>query len=259
MDENSFYIENIVLAHRFYANPQWVSYEYVKARPRHGLVYVLDGSAVYEMNDGSVITAQKDDLLYMPEGTLYLTRSQDEGFLHLTINFKMRGSITLPRHRHCAENERTRRDMLRLVSEWSHRDQFYREKCIGMLYLLLCSQLEICQHNVPIAAEKIRNAIQALNFENNPSPSVASLAASCEMSEQYFRRLFQQVYGISPLNYMTQRRIGYACDLLQSTNISVEQVCFASGYQDPAYFSRIFKKVTGLSPSSYRSRSITES
>ena len=208
MDENSFFIENIVLAHRFYANPQWVSYEYVKARPRHGLIYVLDGSAAYEMNDGSVITAQKDDLLYMPEGTLYLTRSQEEGFLHLTINFKMRGSITLPRHRHCAENERT---------------------------------------------------IQALNFETNPFPSVASLAASCEMSEQYFRRLFQQVYGISPLNYMTQRRIGYACDLLQSTNISVEQVCFASGYQDPAYFSRIFKKVTGLSPSSYRSRSITES
>ena len=133
MDENSFFIENIVLAHRFYANPQWVSYEYVKARPRHGLIYVLDGSAAYEMNDGSVITAQKDDLLYMPEGTLYLTRSQEEGFLHLTINFKMRGSITLPRHRHCAENERTRRDMLRLVSEWSHRDQFYREKCIGML------------------------------------------------------------------------------------------------------------------------------
>ena len=214
MDENSFFIENIVLAHRFYAHPRWVSYEYVKARPRHGLVYVLDGSAVYEMNDGNVIKAVKDDLLYMPEGTLYLTRSQEEGFLHLTINFKMRGSIPLPRHRHCAENERTRRDMIRLVNEWSRREQCYREKSIGMLYLLLCSQLEICQNSIPIAAEKIRNAILALNVENNMFPSVASLASSCGMSEPYFRRLFQQVYGISPLNYMTQRRIGYACDLL---------------------------------------------
>lgn len=260
MNDNNFEIESIVLAHRFYARPHWISYEYVRQRPCHGLVYVLEGSAEYELNDGNIITANKDDILYMPEGTPYLTRCREEGFLHMTINFKMRGSISLPLCRPCSENETTRRDMARLVSEWTQRQLCYREKSIGMLYLLLSTQIEYVQGSmVPASAEKIGKAIELLNAETGNIAKVSDLASACGMSETYFRRLFRQVYGVSPQVYLTQRRIAYACDLLNSTRISIEQVSYASGYQDPAYFCRIFKKVMGVSPSAYRMQLETHS
>ncbi|WP_375791535.1 helix-turn-helix transcriptional regulator [Microbulbifer hydrolyticus] len=46
--------------------------------------------------------------------------------------------------------------------------------------------------------------------------------------------------------------IEHACDLLDCTDLSVGEIAFQLGYDDPLYFSRVFKRVIGLSPSSYR-------
>lgn len=177
----------------------------------------------------------------------------------MTVNFNMHGSISLPRCRNCAENSRTRRDMAKLVEEWSRRQPFYAERCIGLLYLLICGEIDTVREKSGRSSEKLQNAISLLGKSYRQEISIPMLAESCGMSEVYFRRLFFKAYGMSPLEYITYLRISYASELLKNTNFSIESICYECGYRDPAYFCRVFRKSTGLSPSVYRNSETLES
>jgi len=259
MSESSFVIEGISLAHKYRAPMHWYSSEYARERPRHGIIYVLEGSALYEMQDGSSFTARKDDILYMAKGEKYLTRCPEEAFVHMTINFNMQGSIDLPRCRHAESGEKTRSEISRIVNEWNSRSPYYREKSTGLLYLLLTAQLDINQHSIGDKQSKLDRAIEILSRDYSQNISVAQLAESCGISETYFRKLFQRVYGVSPMAYLTNRRISYARELLVNTGLSVEDISYDSGYRDPAYFCRIFRKICGMSPSEYRAEAVSAS
>ena len=259
MKESDFLIESISLAHRYRAPMDWYSSEYARPRPRHGLIYVLEGSALYEMSDGTSFTAGKDDIIYMPKGEKYLTHCPDEAFLHMTINFNMQGSLTLPRIRHSESGEKTKSDFSRIVTEWNSRSPNYRQRCIGLLYLLLTSQLDINHRSIGEKQHQLANAMEILSRDYSQNISVSMLAESCGISETYFRKLFQRVYGLSPMDYITNQRISYARELLTNTGLSVEDISYDSGYKDPTYFCRIFKKATGMSPSEYRAEAVSAS
>ena len=52
--------------------------------------------------------------------------------------------------------------------------------------------------------------------------------------------------------YFIHLKIRKACELLDQTELTVQEIAVAIGYDDPYYFSRIFKKIQGVSPSAYR-------
>ena len=81
--------------------------------------------------------------------------------------------------------------------------------------------------------------------------SVARLSELCGMSEVYFRRLFLSFFGVSPKEYIIQKRIDYAKSLLRSGNFSVSKAAELCGYSEPCHFSREFAKRVGIPPSKY--------
>ena len=81
--------------------------------------------------------------------------------------------------------------------------------------------------------------------------TVCELAAMCGISEVYFRRLFLNTFGISPKEYIIQKRIEYAKDLLLSGDFSVSEISRMCGYTEPCHFSREFSKRVGTSPNQY--------
>ena len=54
-------------------------------------------------------------------------------------------------------------------------------------------------------------------------------------------------------DYVNSYRIARARALLQHSDMSVTEIAFATGFNEPAYFSRMFRKVTGKPPRSFRS------
>ena len=54
------------------------------------------------------------------------------------------------------------------------------------------------------------------------------------------------------MSYFNQLRIQKACELLDFTDMKINQVCFKIGIDDPYYFSRLFKQVMGCSPREYQ-------
>lgn len=65
---------------------------------------------------------------------------------------------------------------------------------------------------------------------------------------------FKSFTGHSPLQYFNLMKIRCACQLLDSTPLTISQVSLKLGIEDPYYFSRLFSKTMGLSPKAYRTR-----
>ena len=80
---------------------------------------------------------------------------------------------------------------------------------------------------------------------------VNEIASEGAFSKHHFIRQFKKVYGKTPYNYLKQVRIQKACELLESTR-TVQEVCFAVGYDSLSSFSGLFKRATGSTPSDYQ-------
>lgn len=83
---------------------------------------------------------------------------------------------------------------------------------------------------------------------SDPTISVQRLAKICLMSETYFRKLFKEYCGCSPLDYINQCRLNYAIDLLKTKYYTVAEVSDKCGFSTPYYFSSFIKKKNGHSP-----------
>lgn len=88
------------------------------------------------------------------------------------------------------------------------------------------------------------------NFHRDISLEEVSRATG--LSPQYFSRFFKEETGENFIDYLTRVRITEAKRLLKDQKLSIKEVSYQVGYNDPNYFSKIFKKVTGLSPSGFK-------
>lgn len=87
-----------------------------------------------------------------------------------------------------------------------------------------------------------------------PDLSLAQVAQAAGLSPNYFSSLFRREVGCTFGEYLTEKRINRARELLRSTALRTAQVGRAVGYQDPHYFSNLFRRTQGCTPREYRSR-----
>ena len=73
-------------------------------------------------------------------------------------------------------------------------------------------------------------------------------------SYDYLRRLFKKELGITPHQYLTEKRLEAAANQLRdmpTTGNNIAEISHMCGFREPLYFSRMFKKKYGVSPSYY--------
>ena len=87
------------------------------------------------------------------------------------------------------------------------------------------------------------------NYQDNID--LEHISKQAFLSRFHFHRLFRQVYKKTPLQYVTQKRLDKAKDLL-SENKAVTEVCNEVGFESIGSFSVLFKKEIGFAPQYYR-------
>ena len=96
----------------------------------------------------------------------------------------------------------------------------------------------------------IRKGIDLL--EQDSDLSITEIAEQCGVSECYFRRLFQEYSGESPMNFRQKHRIEKSKQLLLSDeHYTVGEIAEMLGFSDIYHFSQTFKKLCGISPNRY--------
>ncbi|NMH24301.1 AraC family transcriptional regulator [Flavobacterium solisilvae] len=107
-------------------------------------------------------------------------------------------------------------------------------------------------NNSPIATSIsfIRNNIRE-------SINLKQLSEKACMSTTSFYRYFKRELGMSPIEYILNEKIKYAKKLLSNPNIQVNEVSYATGFEDCNYFIRLFKKYEGVTPKQYQLMNFT--
>lgn len=73
------------------------------------------------------------------------------------------------------------------------------------------------------------------------------------MCKSAFQRSYKETFGVTFIEDLTESRIAYAKMLLATTNLSVTEIAFQSGYKTYAHFTRQFRKKCNLTPTEFRS------
>jgi AraC-like DNA-binding protein len=81
---------------------------------------------------------------------------------------------------------------------------------------------------------------------------LSEVAKLIHLSNSAFCRFFKSKTRTTFSYFVNQARIGYACKLLQSNDLSISQICYECGFESYTYFSRTFKQFTKITPTAYR-------
>ena len=90
-----------------------------------------------------------------------------------------------------------------------------------------------------------------LNYDNS-ALSPESLADYVKISPNYLRSIFKEIQNQSLSNYINEYRFEKAKHLLESTHLSVNDICEKIGFVNTNYFYTSFKKYHGVSPTEWR-------
>ncbi len=82
--------------------------------------------------------------------------------------------------------------------------------------------------------------------------SVAEMAQSLYISQEYFTRLFSELIGKSPMVALIESRLQKAKQYLTGSDLTIKQIAEEIGYRDAFFFSRQFKKNFGITPLQFR-------
>lgn len=99
---------------------------------------------------------------------------------------------------------------------------------------------------VPLA-----RAIDFINERYAEQIQLGDVAEAAHVSTSYLSRLFSEHLHATFIDYLTELRIGKAESLIRDSRLSIKEIGYAVGYQDPNYFGKIFRKTTGVPPTSY--------
>lgn len=100
----------------------------------------------------------------------------------------------------------------------------------------------------------VKRYIDANYMENI---TLNTLAEITHMNKFYLVHSFTKYTGLSPISYLTQKRIRVSMDLLASTDHSIAQIAIGVGFSSQSYFSHVFRKMLGITPVQYRKQNMT--
>ncbi len=100
--------------------------------------------------------------------------------------------------------------------------------------------------------ERIHYARDLLIKDVENPPDLVELARSVGLSRSKLHHNFRTVYGITPFDYLRNRRLEKAKISLDEGNLDVTEVAYSVGYSSLSHFTKVFKQYFGMLPSNYR-------
>lgn len=235
---------------------------YIATEPRNheSIFLVTNGTMVYE-KQGRKTIIKTGQIGYVERGSMDISAAYlCESVSYVASNFSFDNENlfpTLPFNSLCSRGyaynyEPLFQDALRY---YLLKSPGYRSLCNGLLMQII--GLLYNEHETHVDIFKKSNQIEAAllyltqNY-HSADLTISHLADVVAMSEKNFRRIFHEVYGQTPYQFLQKFRIDKAKILLSITTKNISDVAFECGFSDIYSFSHCFKKHTGISPSQYR-------
>ncbi len=226
--------------------------------------YILDGEGYLKIGKQEFFP-KPGQLFLMPEGAVqsFSTISANT-FLKYWCHFKVRtGNINLfsvintPCYIDVKDAAFVEQIFSRLLSLKENKGLLTKFRMNMELSSLLSYFLE----NIPESQISVNTSayfaplskiVEYIETHLSENITIRDLAKEIHLHPNSFTRLFKAHIGVTPIEYLLNKRIEKAKHLLSTTDISVQETASVAGFKDQFYFSKQFKKNVGYSPSEYK-------
>ena len=233
-------------------------------RNDYQLIYICEGHCVVTINGAVHIAYPGDCVLYRPGQAQDYLLAQNAHPRTYWIHFngdgcrKLMEALSLEEV--CLVKTEQNREIELLVSRVCRHHNLKTPNHEWICSVLMQSILALLsneahkeiQHGDGKGKDKISELISRVKMVPDLNITVSECAAFCNMSKPHFTRVFKQVTGMPPVQFMLCIRIDRAKELLDFTDRTIAQIAEASGFTDQNYFARTFRRFAGISPTEYR-------
>lgn len=234
-------------------------------RDYYVLFFFVSGSGDFVVNDISYHLEKNQGILISPSLTSdYTANPNDPGqYYWVGINgvavIKMLETFGLIESVNIINfNEPEKiKQYLKNINSYSGQDDASVFGMRGNLYLIFSCMLNSYdeKHINVLKSENESYISKALRFidENYCTGiTVTDIAKYVGFERTYFYKLFKQNMGVSPKDYLTNKRMNKVMALMKTSSFSLNQISKMVGYEDYSNFFRIFNKHFGKSPNNYK-------
>lgn len=144
-----------------------------------------------------------------------------------------------------------------ILFEVKTKDTEYQSLCQNLLEVLLINLMR--RANINLKSSPINKANKDcvliekyIDAHFKEDITLDTLSELTFLNKYHIVHAFKQYKGISPINYMIQKRLEEAKLLLSTTNLQISEIAYIVGFTSQSYFAQAFKKATLTSPLQYR-------
>lgn len=100
--------------------------------------------------------------------------------------------------------------------------------------------------------EAVKKVLRRIRTDYAEPISLDSLAKEADLDPKYLCRIFRQITGRTPIDYLNYYRVECAAELLCLCEDSITDIALRCGFGDVSYFSRVFRRLKNEAPGEYR-------
>ena len=229
-------------------------YKFPGKLPTYELMYFYKGNVRLEFDNKSFFI-KTGDVIYLPKGVENKRYSiiAESGYGVYNIYFDTSDSLPEEAVHIPLQNEKLKSLFETIYLAWVGKRQGYYYKTMQLFYEILQVLIKIQGSYTKHKESAFYASLEEYLIKHfcDGSFNYKELAEISGFSYSYFKKVFIAKYGVSPVKYITQRRMNYACELLSIGKYTVSDVAQLCGYENVYYFSTVFKKHKGISPKNY--------
>ena len=236
------------------------------------LFYITGGTGHFFI-EGQIYPVSTNDLIFVNphiQHTEIGVSAVPLEYIVLGIDGLELSALDQSNNTHCIVNFRSVKDTILFYLQTMLREREsstpgYETVCQDLTEILIIMFLRQAKNSVtltPILKKSSKLCVSVrryidMHYKENINLDV--LAQLSHVSKYYLVHAFTKEYGISPMNYLIQKRIEEAKLLLKNDDFSLSLISRMLGFSSPSYFSQIFKKNEHMTPNEYRKLSRTDS
>ena len=231
-------------------------------------MFVMDGKGKIFCND-KVYDIKKGDAIIYNAGVTHREKSDDKEPLHLLFVGLDKVDISELEYNHLIPDSYSivyssgdmelmfRTYFSLIVNEMAAKDKFYTEisKNAAITLVMYLYRLINRYNDVSHVMEHDKiyeTVINYIELHFLEPITLADIAQACHISKSHLSHLFVKIKKQSVMQYILNKRLGYAKNLIETTNLKVEEIALSSGFNNSSYFSKVFKEVYKTTPMSVR-------
>ncbi len=135
--------------------------------------------------------------------------------------------------------------------------RLYAETMASTLAFHLLKNYTVSGHQAPnfvggLSGNKLRRATEFINANLSDDVTLAEIAENVELSPYHFSRAFKRTTGLTPQQYLMQRRMELAKQLLTKIELPIIEISAQVGFKNQSHFTTFFRRLTAMTPKAWR-------